>query len=413
MTLRVGPVSPEEYLAALGDRPASFLQSPSWSTVKTGWAAEHLAWRDESGDVVGAGLVLLRRLPLIGRSLAVLTEGPVVDWAAHGTQEVLAPLAEYVRERGAFGLRIGPDVVHRRWRADTVKDAVGSGRLRNVEADLVDPVGARLIADLGAAGWVRAREDDGLPASTRHSFHVSLAGRTEDDLFAAMNQQWRRGIRKAEKAGVVVERGTAADLPDFHRVYAETGRRDGFAPHGLEHFQRMWAALSAEGPERIRLYLARHEGEVLAGMVVVVIGGLAGYAYGGSAGHKREMYPSNATHWRILRDLLAEGVDVYDMRGIGDGLDPENPKFGLLRFKVGTGGEAVEYVSDWDLAVRPMLHPAGMAVLRAAVRARSVRSRLRGRRPAALVGAATACLRKTLGRPTSPRRAVATPLEAA
>jgi hypothetical protein len=326
---------------------------------------------------------------------------------------VLAPLAEYVRERGAFGLRVGPDVVHRRWLAATVKDAVGHGRLRDVPPDVLDPVGARIVADLSAAGWVPAREGDGLYGSTRYSFHVPLTGRTEDELFAAMNQQWRRGIRKAEKAGVVVERGTAADLPDFHRLYAETGRRDGFAPHELDHFQRMWAALSAEGPGRIRLYLARHEGEVLAGMIVVLIGGLAGYAYGGSAGHKREVYPSNATHWRILRDLLGEGADVYDMRGMNDGLDPEEPKFGVLRFKVGTGGEAVEYVCDWDLALRPALHRVALPGLRSVVRALTWRSRLRGLRPAALLGASPAALRKAAGwRPTRLRRPVETPLEA-
>ena len=28
----------------------------------------------------------------------------------------------------------------------------------------------------------------------------------------------------------------------------------------------------------------------------------------------------------------------------------------LLRFKAGTGGEAVEYLGEWDRALRPLLH---------------------------------------------------------
>jgi lipid II:glycine glycyltransferase (peptidoglycan interpeptide bridge formation enzyme) len=29
---------------------------------------------------------------------------------------------------------------------------------------------------------------------------------------------------------------------------------------------------------------------------------------------------------------------------------------GLIRFKVGTGGQAVRYVGEWDLPLRPMVY---------------------------------------------------------
>jgi vancomycin resistance protein VanK len=31
---------------------------------------------------------------------------------------------------------------------------------------------------------------------------------------------------------------------------------------------------------------------------------------------------------------------------------------GLIQFKVGTGGEAVEYAGEWDLPLRPVLYKA-------------------------------------------------------
>ncbi len=46
---------------------------------------------------------------------------------------------------------------------------------------------------------------------------------------------------------------------------------------------------------------------------------------------------------------LARGADVYDLRGITDTLDEDDKHVGLIQFKVGTGGEAVEYVGEWDL----------------------------------------------------------------
>ena len=51
----------------------------------------------------------------------------------------------------------------------------------------------------------------------------------------------------------------------------------------------------------------------------------------------------------MIRDAIAAGADVYDLRGITDTLDADDPHVGLIQFKVGTGGEAVEYVGEWDL----------------------------------------------------------------
>ena len=51
----------------------------------------------------------------------------------------------------------------------------------------------------------------------------------------------------------------------------------------------------------------------------------------------------------MIRDALAAGADVYDLRGITDTLDADDPHVGLIQFKVGTGGEAVEYAGEWDL----------------------------------------------------------------
>jgi lipid II:glycine glycyltransferase (peptidoglycan interpeptide bridge formation enzyme) len=382
MTLTVGPVAREEYLAFIDRRPVSYLQCPSWSSVKDRWAAEHLGWRDEAGALAGVGLVLYRELPLTGRWLAVVAEGPAIAWKDHAPRDVLDPLVEHVRRRRAVGLRLGPDLPLHRWRASTLKDAVGAGRhLGNVPADVTDPVADRLMAHLSCAGWTRSPEDDGFYGSTAQSIRIELAGRTPADVLAGMNQQWRRGIRKAEKAGVVVETGGYDDLADFYRVYRDTAERDGFPPQTFAYFQRVWSALADESGERIRLYLGRHGGEVLAAMLVVRVGGLAGYAYGGSATHRREVYPSNAVHWRILQDLLADGAEVYDLRGMGPALDPDDQRFGLVRFKLGTGGDAVRFIGDWDLALRPLLFRATGTALALRHRSQALRAAVRSLEP--------------------------------
>ena len=60
----------------------------------------------------------------------------------------------------------------------------------------------------------------------------------------------------------------------------------------------------------------------------------------------------------MLREALSAGADVYDLRGITSTLDADDSHAGLIQFKVGTGGEAVETVGEWDLALNTPLYKA-------------------------------------------------------
>jgi lipid II:glycine glycyltransferase (peptidoglycan interpeptide bridge formation enzyme) len=173
-----------------------------------------------------------------------------------------------------------------------------------------------------------------------------------------MNQLWRRNIKKADKSGVEVTLGGADDLQAFHTIYSETAVRDHFTPRPLPYFQTMWEALNGEDPDRMRLYLAHHEGDLVAATTLVKVGRHAWYSYGASTTEKRDVRGSNAIQWKMIRDAMAAGCSVYDMRGITDTLDPEDSHVGLIQFKVGTGGSAVEYAGEWDLPINRLLYVA-------------------------------------------------------
>ncbi|MGW2553961.1 lipid II:glycine glycyltransferase FemX [Streptomyces sp. NPDC001635] len=367
MTLRIRPVSREEHLAFIASRPsASHLQLPSWGDVKSDWQAESLGWFEEDGDgrPVGVGLVLLRPLPKLKRYLAYLPEGPVIDWYAPDLDRWLRPLVDHLKSRGAFSVKMGPPVVARRWSADAVKAAIadpGARRLRDVPATGHEPRAAEVAERLRRLGWRQTEPggSEGFAAGQpRYVFQVPLEGRTLEDVQRGLNQQWRRNVKKAEKAGVKVVRGDYDDLPAFYALYTETAERDRFLPRPLPYFQRMWTALTAEDPDRMRLYLAHHDGEVLAAATMLTVGTHVWYSYGASTGRRREVQPNNAIQWRMLSDAHEGGAAVYDLRGITDTLEDSNHLLGLLRFKVGTGGQAVEYLGEWDLPLNRLLHKA-------------------------------------------------------
>jgi vancomycin resistance protein VanK len=363
----VRTISAEEHLAFLrGRSEVSFLQTPAWAAVKREWRAESLGW-ERDGTLVGAGLVLHRSLPVLGRTLAYLPEGPVLDWDGE-LAGWLRPMADHLRRGGAFGVRMGPPVVVRRWSAAQVKDGIADPAVRRL-ADLPPTersrTGAAVVSQLRELGWRPQAVEGGFAAGQpQFNFWLPLAGRTEDEVLAGMNQLWRRNIRKAAKAGVVVARGGAEDLPAFHDLYVHTAQRDHFTPRPLSYFSTMYAALHAEDPDRISLYLAHHEGDLVAATIAIRVGAHAWYSYGASSTHKREVRGSNAVQWQMIRDALAAGAEVYDLRGITDTLDADDSHVGLIQFKVGTGGDAVEYAGEWDLPLNRPLYKAFEIYLR-------------------------------------------------
>lgn len=364
MALTVRAITAEQHAQWVAGRSStSFLQLPEWGAVKAGWRPESVGWF-EASRLVGAGLVLYRPVPrLRQRSLAYLPEGPDIDWLRsehpHLTLDAwLDPLLEHCRAAGAFQVKMGPPIALRRWSAETVKAALADGtarRLGEVLADWHSGPAADAVERLRASGW---RQEPATGAGfgdvqPRYVFQVPLAGRTLDDVLAGFNQLWRRNIRKAEKAGVVVSRGSRADLAGFHEVYVETAARDHFTPRALAYFERMWDALTSR-EERLRLYLAHVDGHLAAATLMVVVGDHAWYSYGASTTADRDARPSNALQWAMIQDAHALGCTVYDLRGIADTLDPEHHLFGLVQFKLGTGGYAQEYAGEWDYVLRPL-----------------------------------------------------------
>ncbi|MET9695478.1 peptidoglycan bridge formation glycyltransferase FemA/FemB family protein [Streptomyces sp. NPDC006529] len=364
MSLSLRTISREQHLAYLQSLPsASHCQVPAWADVKNEWRSENLGWFDNAGELVGAALVLYRQLPKVKRYLAYLPEGPVINWYAPNLEEWLQPMLAHLKQQGAFTVKMGPPVVIRRWNSTAIKAGIQDPdvkRLRDVEASVIEPRAFEVSDKLRRMGWQQA-EDGGAgfgDVQPRYVFQVPLAERSLDDVLKGFNQLWRRNIKKAEKAGVEVVQGGYEDLPTWQHLYEITAERDKFRPRPLSYFQRQWTALNSEDPNRMRLYIATHEGEPLAAATMLTVGQHVWYSYGASANHKREVRPSNAMQWRMLRDAYALGASVYDLRGISDTLDENDHLFGLIQFKVGTGGEAVEYVGEWDFPLNKMLHKA-------------------------------------------------------
>jgi len=356
----VREVSPEHSI--------SFLQTPAWGQVKTDWRHESIGWFNGQ-ELVAAALVLHRAIPRLGRTLTYLPEGPAIAAVRPEipTKQWVEPLLNYLRSTKAFSVKMGPPLVSRHWEADTIKNAIADSsihRLSEITADYTDERALQVAAELLATGWTQRTAQAGFAdVQPRYVFQLDLSGKSLDELAAGFSQEWRRNIRKAEASGVQVREGSRDDLATFHQVYIETAARDGFRPRPVTYFERMWDALRAEDAQRLRLFLAEHNGITVAATTLATVGRHAWYSYGASTTASRAVRPSHATQWAMIQAAHAAGCHTYDLRGISDTVSEHDPLFGLIRFKVGTGGRAVEYIGEFDYPLNRVLHRAVGAYL--------------------------------------------------
>ena len=343
----------------------SFLQLPCWAEVKSGWKSKSVGWFDER-KLVCVGLILIRNIPKTNWSLFYLPEGPVLDPDyAKNVVDWLTPLRDFAKESGAFNLKLGPQVTINTWSAATIKSAISDNvyrQFKDVDPDRVNPFGHEIGTKLRNLGGKQIETDgEGFgDVQPRFVFAIDVEGKTDEELLATFSQEWRRNIKKAEKSEVKVRQANFSDLETFHTLYKETAKRDKFTPRPLNYFKQMWKSLNENSNNlaEMRLYIAEQENICHAACLWVRVGKHVWYTYGASSTSGRELRPSNAIQWQMMRDARDAGASIYDMRGIAATLNEKSPLFGLLRFKIGTGGKVIQYVGEWDFVLKPLIYKA-------------------------------------------------------
>jgi peptidoglycan pentaglycine glycine transferase (the first glycine) len=335
-------VEAQDWNAIIAALPAAhFLQTWEWGQVKShfGWQPIPKVWRDESGKVVAAALILQRVLPIRGLAarlrLLYVPKGPLLDWQdADLRKRVLADLAHLARRQGAIFLKIDPDV------------CAGVGYPDQPGARQ-DPTGVEVIRDLSKAGWRFSDEQIQFCNTVLLDLKPDLV-----TLLARMKQKTRYNIRLAERKGVSVRQGTLDDLKLLYRMYAETAHRDGFVIRDDNYYLELWTTFIRAG--FAEPLVAEVDHSPAAALVIFRFAGSAWYFNGMSFPDHREKMPNHLLQWEALRRAKAAGAATYDFWGAPDLFDESDPLWGVYRFKEGFGGEVVRHIGAWDLPVHLM-----------------------------------------------------------
>ncbi|MFA9380959.1 MAG: lipid II:glycine glycyltransferase FemX [Acetanaerobacterium sp.] len=303
----------------------SFMQSLAWPKVKNNWGYDGVLSRGADGAVRGALLVLIQRAPVLGASFLYAPRGPVCDFDDTDTLEDLTKgVHALAKKHGAYLFKMDPDIL-----------ASDEG----------------FIGLAQSLGYRYSKGGDNFETiQPRFNYRLDTAGKTEDELFAALTQKTRYNVRVAIKHGVEVRVCGKEMLDEFVRIYQTTGARDGFNTRPKSYFERM---LNAMGDD-CRLYMGFYQGQAISGAISTQFAGKTCYVYGASDNAHRNVMPNYLVQWEMIKWAVQGGCSVYDFQGVSGVLDESNPLYGLYRFKRGFNGELVELAGEFDILFKPV-----------------------------------------------------------
>jgi lipid II:glycine glycyltransferase (peptidoglycan interpeptide bridge formation enzyme) len=329
------------------------LQSWGWGELKAGagWHPLRLALWDTRQERIAAAAQVLRRSPAhlpprLG-NLAYVPKGPLLDWSQPGQplrQAFFSQLLPFLRRQGAIAVQVELPLAIE---TDMTRQAQERAWCEAGEAATAS-CAMEAINSLDALGFRPVR-----PVQPSRSILLDLAP-GEDALLAGMKEKWRYNVRLAARKGVEVRAAqTLEDVQAWYRILQVTGRRDGFGVHTLDYYLRAWRLFAPRN--QAQLFLAAHDGRLLAGIFAGCMARQAVYLYGASSNEQRQLMPNYLLQWHAMRWAIDQGAQTYDFWGIPDTDDPGEAMAGVYRFKSGWGGHIVCFAGNYQYTCRPTM----------------------------------------------------------
>ena len=321
-----------EYEAFLQSHPKGhFAQSVLWAKQKPMWKWEAIVSRDQNGKIKGSLAVLIRKIvPGLPFTMMYGCRGPVTDLDDRETMKDLIDGAKKLaKQYHSYVIKIDPDVPSS----------------ETAYTKMLEELGFQLTG--GGATFDAIQP--------QYVFRLNTEGKTSEELLMSLPQSTRRKVRAGAKKGVTVEiRGKEA-VPDFARLMLETGVRDGFVTREASYFENMLDNLG----EHARLYMAYYEGQAIAGTLAIWYGDKVWYLYGASSNEHRNLMPNYMLQWSMIEWAVEQGCRIYDFRGVPGRVGEDHPLYGLYKFKLGFGGDYVEFVGEMDMVLN---HPVNWMI---------------------------------------------------
>ena len=380
-----------------------FLQSAAWGKLakaKKNLYPYYVGLIDENNDIVGATLLLQKKLPL-NLSYFYAPRGYVIDFHNKDLLKIMTEqVIKFIKTKKGIFLKIDPDLVINSSDYEGKENIPEYNReetLKNIEA-----------CGFKHLGFTKNFET----SQPRYSFRIDLT-QQEDEIENHFSKTTKQRINKALKLNTKVEIGTKKDLETFHRLMMLTEDRKGFVSYNLDYYETLYDLFNENDKatlfigkvniseiidiyiqdykeiadninkidkenisksaanklkelekrkENVEQYINKYTSAkenygneiILNAHMIVEYGNKAWVLYAGNHNILMETYSNYHTYYEHLKFCYDRKLAIYDQFGtIGD-LSKENSKLGLHEFKKKFGGDYVEFIGEFDYIINPM-----------------------------------------------------------
>jgi hypothetical protein len=185
--------------------------------------------------------------------------------------------------------------------------------------------------------------------------------RSLDSMFTGMAKRRRTSVRAAERRGVTVRQGSAADLPVFDRLKDAHASRLGYDRRGQDYYEALWDVFAPRG--HVALFLAQHEGEPVSAALAIPFGDTCYHLERPWSGEHGDLRPNELLEWEVLKWAKSEGYRFADLGGIlrpnalavlsGEGKPPHLTRW--EESKLAFGGQVTLLPEGYDYVYSPVL----------------------------------------------------------
>lgn len=394
-------------------------QTSYWADVKEEWGSKYIGGYDKDGNLVLTCMILLRRIPYVGKYMGYIPRGFTCDYSNRElVSEFTGFLKEYGKKNKIAFITVDPDVHLKEDEKDvdfgnSVKDMLLNFGYINKKAENFENIQPNFVFRLDI-------DVPGTPEEKKKVIYDNFTSKT------------RYNIKVAQDRGLSVEVYDSSNITDealesFHELMVITGKRDNFITRPKKYFENMIKKISPycrlymvkydyqkdfdrideklqkqlKNRERLLVkkqnilkdlnsendedkltrlnkklkdtetnmseaerQIASFEGRIkeidefkdkgqvyVSGAIYLYYGGIGWYLYGASHNILRDTMPNFLMQWSMITDSIDLGCSMYDFRGVSGDLNPDNPLYGLYKFKKGFNGNFVEFIGEFELVI--------------------------------------------------------------
>lgn len=371
----------------------------NWQYVKNGWSALNVGV-EKDGKLVAVALILLKKLPFIGKNLAYIAKGPALDYDnLEDVKGAIQALKEFCKEHKCFAMKMDPvvDITSHKTLLDTIK----------------------------VMGAKHQGLEKGFLYTQPRYYMITDIDKSEKELLDSFQTRTKSVVKKSMKNGLICEKCSRDELVKFAEIMKITGERDEFTSRDLDYFERVYDSLSKTND--VELYLTKlipedvedfykseltdidssrnkinkklekdlpenkkknfikelevldnrekrandlinqmqeHKNKgvkeiVLSGALLTFCGEKSYYLYGASSNDYRDLSPNYLMQWTMMKESISRGCTSYDFGGV-TGFTPEDKVYdhdaGLYEFKKRFGTYMLETIGEFDIVIDSFLY---------------------------------------------------------